>query len=84
MDLNFIEECKRRQLRAWLDRRPIVGETPPPIAPHIVTMDRLRNVGCSYAEAQRAFAFAHNPWNAGVTLTDKERDRRVADLKETA
>jgi hypothetical protein len=80
--IDFTEECKRRQLRAWLDRRPLVGDKAPPIAAHIVTQGRLAAVGCSFEEARRAMAFVGNPWNEGLTLNSRERDKRVADLRD--
>jgi hypothetical protein len=84
MDLDFAEECKRRQLRAWLDRRPLVGDKPPTIAAHIVTRERLIAVGCNREESDRAMAFVADPWNEGLTLTNKERNRRVENLRRTA
>jgi hypothetical protein len=83
MDATFAEECKQRQLRAWLDGIPIIEgaeRKPPPIAPHIVTMERLQAVGCNWAEACRAMDFALDPWNEGLTLSDKDRARRVNEF----
>ncbi len=64
------EGWKRARVKAWLyDGKPI--------APDLVTKDRLTAVGCK--DVHGAYAFAHDPWNQGVDpeLTEKDRERSV-------